>query len=195
VIIPVPKHSKTWQRLAELAAQGNPTSYGTSRCAYFFFSEVMTQRAHRVIELGTGSGESAEAFLLALELTRGHLWTVDIRPCDDVVKRLRKQHGKRFTFYQGDSLDFAVEWDRGKADIVFIDTSHTYEQTLKELEAFALLLKDGGTMFLHDVLAHITYDDPQYGVMQAIEEWLKTNTGWEFKFYYTPYGLGILKHK
>jgi len=195
MLIPLPKQHPNWMRLAELSVQGDPMSYGTSRCAYIFFSEVMRQRARKVIELGTGSGESAEAFLLALELTRGHLWTVDIRIRNKVTKRLRERYGKRFTFYKGDSLDFAEEWDKGKADIIFIDTSHTYEQTLKELEAFTPLLKKDGVIYLHDTLAHITYSDPQYGVMKAIETYLQDNSGWKFKNFYTPYGLGEMKRK
>lgn len=195
MLIPLPQHHPNWRRLAELSAQGDSVSYGTSRCAYIFFSEVMRQRARKVIELGTGSGESAEAFLLALELTRGHLWTVDIRQRDEVIDRLRKRYGKRFIFYKGDSLDFVKEWDKGKVDIIFIDTSHTYEQTLRELEVYTPLLKEDGTIYLHDVLAHITYSDPQYGVMKAIETYREQNPGWEFKVFYTPYGLGEMKRK
>ena len=195
MLIPLPQHHPNWRRLAELSAQGDPLNYGTSRCAYILFSEVMRHRARRVIELGTGSGESTEAFLLALELTRGHLWTVDIRPRDEVVGRLGKRYGKRFTFHQGDSLDFVATWTKGKADIIFIDTSHTYEQTLRELELFAPLLKEDGTIYLHDALSHITYSDPQYGVMKAIETYREQNPGWTFKVFYTPYGLGEMKRK
>jgi len=194
----IPRSHKTWKWLIALSSRGDKTSYGTSRCAYLLFSEVLNLKGEKVIELGTGAGWSAEAFLLALELTGGRLWSVDIRPRKATLNKLDKMGFRnRYSFYQGDSLDFAEKWDKGKADIVFIDTSHRYRQTLKELDAYSPIVNNNGTIFLHDALSHITYktSEKTYGVLKAVKRWLRYNKGWSFYLYYTPYGLGKLKKK
>ena len=37
-----------------------------------------------------------------------------------------------------------------KADVVFMDTSHTFEQQLAELRAYVPRVKPGGTVLVHD---------------------------------------------
>lgn len=49
-------------------------------------------------------------------------------------------------------------------DLVFIDTAHTYEHTVKEWEAMKPLLKEGAAVFFHDA-----YTDA-YGVKQFLKE-------------------------
>lgn len=191
----ISREHKTWKHLIELSSRGDEVGgYGTSRCVYILFSEVINLDAKKVIELGTGGGWSTEAFLLGLEITNGHLWTIDIRPCEATIERL-KNYGFDFTFWQGDSLNFIKTWDKGKVEIVYIDTSHTFEQTLKELNAYAPLVKDEGAILLHDILTHNTYQDSYYCVYKAVNEWLKSNPEWQLYIYYTPYGLGKLKRK
>jgi glycosyltransferase involved in cell wall biosynthesis len=64
--------------------------------------------------------------------------------------------------------------DKGiKADLVFIDAGHTYEEVKEDIHTFAPLVKEGGLMAGHD------YGDngfnPWPGVAQAVNEVLKDN--------------------
>jgi hypothetical protein len=57
--------------------------------------------------------------------------------------------------------------------MVFIDSSHQYEHTLKELKLWFGLLSPQGLMFLHDVSDFAkTFDSTgEGGVQRALDEW------------------------
>ena len=58
-------------------------------------------------------------------------------------------------------------------DWVYIDSTHEYEDTLRELEIVSRKVKDEGLIAGHDWL-----DNPKskhYGVHKAIDEWLEKN--------------------
>lgn len=62
-----------------------------------------------------------------------------------------------------------------KADFVFIDAGHTYEEVKEDMFAFAPLVKEGGLMVGHDYGdAHVGFE-PWPGVRQAVDEVLGTN--------------------
>lgn len=47
--------------------------------------------------------------------------------------------------------DLKFEWTRkGKINILFIDTVHTFDHTKKELEKFLPLMNNGGIIMMHD---------------------------------------------
>lgn len=78
-------------------------------------------------------------------MTGGHLWSVDLDP----QPALDVDAG--WTFIQGDDLDPAVLRQLPPAaDIVFIDTSHRYDQTLAELNVYYPRVRAGGKIVLHD---------------------------------------------
>ena len=49
----------------------------------YFVTLCQELRAKKVIELGTRGGVSTIAWLYGLELTAGHLWSVDIQPAPE----------------------------------------------------------------------------------------------------------------
>lgn len=109
-----------------------------------FVELVGALKAQHVIELGTRTGVSTVAFLYGLEGTGGRLTSVDIDPAPEIGEH------DHWTFVQGDDCDPEVFSALEPADIVFIDTSHTYEHTLRELGLYRWLVKPGGVMLLHD---------------------------------------------
>lgn len=124
--------------------------------------------AHTVIELGVRSGVSTIAWLYALtkDDREGKLWSVDI----DAPPRI--QHPS-WTFTRGDDLDpFVLKQLPDEADIVFVDTVHTYQQTIDEIEAYASRVKPGGCMVFHDSnherFDHHDADEIPFPVRQAI---------------------------
>jgi predicted O-methyltransferase YrrM len=73
-----------------------------------------------------------------------------------------------------------------KIDVLFIDTDHTYRQTLKELVKFAPWVRDNGVIILHD-----TEHCPE--VKKAINTFLNTCLDkYIFENRENNNGLGIL---
>ena len=109
----------------------------------FFVTEVLRLEAKTVIELGTRSGVSTVAWLYALEQTGGHLWSVDIDPAPPL-------DAEHWTFLRGNDLSPDIVSQLPEADIVFIDTSHAFDQTLAELNVYQHKVRPGGVILLHD---------------------------------------------
>lgn len=154
------------------------------------FVELCRKRdAKKVIELGTRSGVSTVAWLYGLDLTDGHLWSVDL-------DRPPNLPSDRWTFLQGNDLDVDVFTALPDAvDIVFIDTSHMYEQTLAELNLYRWKIRDGGTIVLHDTELPFpegwTRAQPRYPVKVAVKQFCEAE-GLVPRFLPNCFGLGII---
>ncbi len=140
-----------------------------------YFVELCTElQAKRVIELGVRGGVSTIAWLHGLDLSDGHLWSVDIVPAPDDIE------SERWTFERGDDTDYEiVSRLPTEVDIVFIDTSHTYDHTLKELETYLPLVRAGGRIVMHDTELKrpeaSDATDPSFPVKTAIQEFCDTH--------------------
>lgn len=103
----------------------------------------LAEESKAVIELGTRGGASTVAWLYGLE-GHGHLWSVDVEPAPP----FKIDH---WTFVRGDDTTCRVldqlPWD---VDVVFIDTSHAYAHTLRELQLYLPRVRSGGRILLHD---------------------------------------------
>lgn len=123
--------------------------------------------AQHVIELGTRTGVSTVAFLYALERTGGRLTSVDIEPPPEIGE------WPHWTFRQGDDLDPDLLASLDPADLVFLDTSHHFAQTLAELNVYRWLVKPGGLIVCHDTELPrpegAPQSDPLFPVKRAIE--------------------------
>ncbi len=122
-------------------------------------------RGRRVIELGVDRGVSTAAFLAAQEQHGGLTLSVDNRPCVGVFAG-----HQCWRFVQADSLDETiVPIGQAAFDVLFIDTDHSYERTLDEMELWTPVVRRDGVLFLHDA------ENPLYpGVMQAAIEFAKS---------------------
>jgi predicted O-methyltransferase YrrM len=153
-----------------------------------FVQTCLDLDAETVIELGTRGGVSTVAWLYGLEQTGGRLWSVDIDPAPAMTH-------PRWTFLQGDDLDPVVFTSLpAEADVVFIDTSHQYEQTRAELHTYRWKVRPGGRILLHDtelarplgMPAH-----PRYPVKAAVEEFV-LEEGLSWSNLPNCWGLGII---
>jgi predicted O-methyltransferase YrrM len=134
------------------------------------------RNALKVIELGVRSGNSTAAFLAALE-GRGHLWSVDI----DSPKVPEYWHNLPWSMLVADDVTpEAVAWCPGDVDVLFIDTSHSYEHTLTELRLYVPKVRAGGVVLMHDTRAGGTVFGPGWpGVPQALNEFCaETGLSW-----------------
>lgn len=153
-----------------------------------FVSLVEKLDAREVVELGTRTGVSTLAWLYALE-GRGHLTSVDIDTQPEIGTYAH------WTFLQGDDCSADVFSQMpAEADIVFIDTSHAYEQTCRELNLYRWLVRKGGVIVLHDTeLAHPEFvTGKAFPVRRAIDEFCRAE-GFEWENHTNNFGLGIIK--
>lgn len=147
-------------------------------------------QAQHVIELGTRTGVSTVAWLHALEKTGGRLTSVDIDERPPIGLH------PHWTFIQGDDCDPAVIEMLEPADIVFIDTSHHYRHTVRELAIYRWLVKPGGVICCHDTELPIPEGappgDPLYPVKRAVQEFVAENG---FDWFNIPecWGFAVIK--
>lgn len=143
--------------------------------------------ATKVIELGTRGGVSTIAWLYGLD-PDGHLWSVDIDP----APALPYDH---WTFLLGDDLDpNIVRQLPDSADVVFIDTSHSYEDTLSELNVYRWKVRPGGKIVLHDTMLERPYglrNQPPFPVRTAVEEFCREE-GFDWENYTNCNGCGVI---
>jgi len=107
------------------------------------FAELAAE-AEVIVELGVRTGVSTVAWLYGLP-KHGRLFSVDIDPQPDLPD------DPRWTFVQGDDTHpDTIAQLPARADIVFIDTSHDYHHTARELELYRWMVKRGGMIICHD---------------------------------------------
>jgi predicted O-methyltransferase YrrM len=119
---------------------------------HVLFGAAAKYPACKIVEIGVNSGQSTTAFLAAAELVGGHVWSVDIDPdCRFAAEYAREGSRGPWTFILGDSAQQAtVDQTPDDADLLFIDSSHTYAQTRAELENYLPRIRPGGTVLMHD---------------------------------------------
>lgn len=154
-----------------------------------FVQMVHDLDAKHVIELGVRSGVSTIAWLYGLTDTEGRLTSVDLDPAPPIG------HFYNWQFIQGDDLDPAVLKQLEPADIVFIDTSHAYVQTVNELHTYRHLVRPGGLLVLHDT--ELMWPEgvrrtTAFPVKRAIEAFCHAE-GLNWKNISECWGLGIIR--
>lgn len=146
--------------------------------------------AQHVIELGSRSGVSTVAWLYALERTGGHLTTVDLDEAPGIGTWGHWRH------IQGNDQDPDVLAALEPADIVFLDTSHHYLDTVIELNLYRWLVNPGGVMCGHD--SELAWPegasraDGPFPVKRAVKEFAAEN-GYPVMFYEDCFGLWVAK--
>lgn len=156
------------------------------------FVELVDQLdARRVLELGTRTGVSTLAWLYALEGS-GSLTSVDLDGRPPIGNY------DHWQFIQGDDMDPAIiaKVSNPPPDIVFLDTSHHYQHTRRELATYRWVVRDGGVIICHDTEVArpegAPLGDPAFPVRRAIEEFCRDN-GFTWVNVSGCNGLGIIR--
>lgn len=92
-----------------------------------------------IVELGVGRGWSTLALLAGAREGRGDLRSYDIdAECKRRVAALAGEHAALadWTFKQLPSVQAAEDFALGTVGLLFIDTTHSYEETKEELDAW-----------------------------------------------------------
>jgi hypothetical protein len=148
------------------------------------YAEAVEMRPKVIVELGTRGGESTRVLLKAAERCSGTLVSVDIVDCSDTVS------SNRWVFVKSDDVEFGQNWPEWSrrhglpetVNFLFIDTSHQYEHTLKEIGTWFPRLAPHAKAAFHDTNMRTLYRrrdgsigpgwNNQRGVIRAIESYL-----------------------
>ena len=136
---------------------------------YSIIAQTMPNHC-RVAEIGVADGKSL--LYLAAKLEDKNALVIGIDSCayghdsqrNEIIRNIVKS-GLQVDFMQMSSLDASCKFNDGYFDFVFLDSSHTYEQTKAEIRLWIHKLKDGGVLAGHD------YDIVNSeGVVNAVNE-------------------------
>jgi cephalosporin hydroxylase len=180
------------------------------------FVLAIEQRPRLIVELGVRGGESTFVFERVARLCHSKIVSVDLEDCTDIA------HIPHWTFVQKDDVQFGQafgEWCRAQnmdpnIDLLFLDTSHFFEHTLKEIEVWFPWLSDRAIVCFHDTNMRRIYRrkdgsrgvgwNNHRGVIRAIEQYFHTSfrerrdfveirDGWLVEHHANCSGLTILK--
>jgi predicted O-methyltransferase YrrM len=148
---------------------------------------IMGNNISSVVQLGHFSGYSTLliGFMLRSMNRKKSFVTVDI---DEYLCEFTQSWVERaeLTEYvrveRGDSsesslVDLVLDHFGERPRLIFIDSSHQYEHTLKELDIWFRCLAEGGLIILHDTSqVAVSFDTTgKGGVKRAFEEWMENN--------------------
>lgn len=141
-------------------------------------------KATIVVELGVRSGESTRALLAGCMDQRAFLWSVDIDGDAYHVRDVTENRGivldwTRWECRQADSVEAARQFGKRDADLLFVDTTHEYEHTLREIMAWHYRVR--GAMVFHD--SGIVDEEGRDGVLPAIQTFLRMTESWHIELH------------
>ena len=141
-----------------------------------------------VAELGIDTGDFSKKIMTITNPKK--LYLIDIwktnrynrNKMDYVKKRFENDINlKRISVIRGKSEEELEKFDNNFFDWIYIDTTHSYLQTIKELNICRLKVKNNGIIAGHDYSKGNINKGLPYGVVLAVNEFcLKYN--WEFLY-------------
>lgn len=151
------------------------------------YIESIKVQPQLIVELGVRGGTSTFVFKKVARKKHSTIVSVDIEDCPGIV-----DYDKCY-FVKQDDVEFSATFNQWcaerdicpKIDILFIDTSHNYEHTKKEIESWFPFLSEKSKVFFHDTNMGKTYRrkdnsigfgwDNNRGVIRAIEEYFDSS--------------------
>jgi SAM-dependent methyltransferase len=154
------------------------------------YSAASRRPGGRVIELGIRTGNSTAALLAGAAAVGGHVWSVDREP--PTVPDWWSS-SPTWTCVLGDDVAVADQLP-DDVDVVFLDTSHEYKATLRELSAYLPKVRSGGVLLCHDTEVEHPEgvpEGPPFPVRRAIED-VVAGTQLHCEYVAGCYGLGVI---
>lgn len=164
-----------------------------------------------IVEIGTRKGGTlvmwllisrADAWITSIDLPHGPFAGGDYVKDVELAAQFRRP-AQRVHLIRGDShaIETRVElvkFLQGRAiDLLFIDGDHAYDGVKQDYEMYAPLVKSGGLVVFHDIIAH-----PGFPACQVDRFWRELKSGREFREFvdsghdvgYGPWGgIGIVR--
>jgi predicted O-methyltransferase YrrM len=141
-----------------------------------------------VAELGVDQGELSQRILEIAKPRELHLidpWGTERfgeAKFNSVTSMFAEEiRSGRITIHRGSSVDEIAKFPDGHFDWMYIDTTHAYEQTHRELRTCRRKVRPGGFIAGHDFTSGNVSKKLHYGVVQAVHEFCNSY-GWEIVF-------------
>ena len=140
-----------------------------------------------ILEIGCDCGNSTTAFLVGAATS---VTSIDTNP----YYAFNFPDNSKWRFVLGDSQKRET-YDKvcnQRFDVLYVDGSRTYEACLSDLRAYSELVRTGGTILVHDVLAMDNFP----GVWRAFSEFRWYTTGGRVSCKYIlpgSFGLGVIE--
>lgn len=137
------------------------------------FCHCFLQNPRIIIEAGVRWGDGSTIPLHRVtSVLDAHMIGIDIVNCSSIYNSLPNT-----TFMQINSTTFpsyfkSMSLPQDGIDFVFIDTTHQYEQTMKEIKSFTSILSETGALGFHD--SNPVGNDPR-GVIEALKDYFQLN--------------------
>ena len=149
---------------------------------FFLYSLAVGLRARRIFEIGVCKGVSTRAFLMAVSQLDGKLISVDKGACPEAHQSVLDLGLTGYWDHQQMWAEAIPEKITGPFDLIMIDGNHNYDFVSQDYANCLPLLREGGTLVLHDS------NEPMHpGVKKFVGEiWGE----WENKITY-PWGHGL----
>lgn len=164
------------------------------------YNLALQSPTQNILELGVRGGVSTRVLGLACKVSGRKLYSVDCDLCANASAAMEgldlKAHWK---FAQADDRDlekvvlsFSQPFPE-QFGMIFVDTSHEYEHTKKEIELYSPLVAKSGFLVFHDSYMLGSYHP---GVSDPINEFLDSTSQFEvLKIFMNCNGLTILRRK
>lgn len=148
------------------------------------YKEALAVQPKVIVELGVRTGASSFALSRAAEKIDAWLISLDMDPT------IFHSDYEKWRFIQADDIEFAKTFSEFAnrngfntgIDFLFVDTSHTYNHTRAEIEAWSPHLAPGSTIVFHDTNMKVIFRrkdgslgggwNNQRGVIRAVQEFL-----------------------
>ena len=146
-----------------------------------------------VAELGVFAGAFARTIFDRAQPAKLHLidhWESTTEPWPSYDQQLsnyrhvcaifeQEHRDGRVAIHKGDALEIIASMPDHTFDWVYIDTSHQYEQTLRELVACSAKIRPGGFICGHDYSDTTISRRYGFGVIRAVDEFVDRH-GWGY---------------
>ena len=137
--------------LEKITNQSHKNNTGFCRHYMFLYSLVLGLEAKKVLEFG--SGFSTTCILKALELTKGHLTSLEQRPIsqqkDWFTEQTLEENKQRWSYVQVDSINTVQQVSNDSYDLVLHDGSHTASTVKLDINNILPCIKKG-ILLIHD---------------------------------------------
>jgi predicted O-methyltransferase YrrM len=140
--------SKKYTTKIDLSCKPNVIFQGPNRREYFIDSLIKKHRWTVGAEIGSRLGRTL--FHLLDQNPTLRMYSIDKDPSQFYNKKVKEKYGNRLIVLEGWSSEQA-QHIKEQLDFVFIDASHTYKNVVKDIKAYAPLLKTPKGLLGHDI--------------------------------------------
>lgn len=171
-----------------------------------FMSMIMDIKAECIIEIGVHMGGTSYMLLRSSEPYSLHIgidlytgyhedWIETIRKFPTEYQRLELLFEDSRLVSTYNKVEYIL--NGRKADVLFIDGGHTYENTKSDYDMYSGLVRGGGIVAIHDIVVNHSNVPPNttYGTDRFWNEVKNSNSIeiiHEPSVYYISYGVGVL---